>query len=958
MSTDPAFRRIAELFDAASELPEAEWQAYLDGECPDDAQVVSEVLDLLNQDARSTGPILRDHETSSYHDSHSSEFLEQLSRHQQKESRYRMEGEIARGGMGAILKVWDEDVGRPLAMKVILGQAERGGDTPAVGERSLLRFLEEAQITGQLDHPGVVPVHELGIDKEGRVYFTMRLVKGRDLSAIFHLVEKAKEGWTRTRTLGVLLKVCEAMSYAHTKGVIHRDIKPANIMVGRFGEVYVMDWGLGRVLGKEDLSAASTDEGPDQATVDFHTYREESGDKSSARALTIDGVPVGTPAFMSPEQARGEHDDVGTKSDIYAVGAVLYQLLAGHAPYASERKLGPLRLIELVSEGPPSPIPLDRNAAPELIAICDKAMARELDDRYSEIEELGDDLRAFLENRVVQAHRTGAVIEFKKWVSRNRMVAGVSLALVVAVVCAGFLYAYQLRGALQLDRMQDEQSAQSLFDEFDELYPIHPDSVSRMEQWLIRSREVTRQLPEVQSQFDSDRKEAERVGHATPVAREEHALFNDMQSARDLSESFKQGLRDWEEDYGAVPEAELSSAPLEYREYAPRELEHVISRADRLEQIIDRDTIWDFGIARPDLASTQQYVRNLDNLAHAGGLIEQIEERLALAKSLKDSSNESQAAQWSNAIAAIKANSNYESLELSRQIGLVPLREDPESLLWEFWHVLSGSRPVQGPDGRWLITEDTGLVLVLIPGGAADYGSKELDPNLPRNREDYTNYQITLTSVELAPYFISKYEVTQWQWLRAAGNNPSGHWPGQAGRQRPHVISRTNPVENISFADCQQILPRWSLAVPTDVQWEHAARGATEGPCWNGSTDLGGGANHNDKTVTKERDDFDDGHFIHASVDSYEPNPFGLYNVHGNVSEWCQDWFYQNWPKLNFREGDGLSYVGETQTQQELKARVHRGGGHLHLTPSGPRPAAQVSSADLPRSAGPRRPVA
>ena len=140
-------------------------------------------------------------------------------------------------------------------MKVVLQQPtselEDDGDA-TTHERVLGRFLEEAQITGQLDHPGIVPVHELGLDPAGRVFFTMRLVKGRTLQEIIQLVHDGKEGWTFTRAVHVLLKICEAMAYSHAKRVIHRDLKPANIMVGRFGEVYVMDWGLARVLGKED----------------------------------------------------------------------------------------------------------------------------------------------------------------------------------------------------------------------------------------------------------------------------------------------------------------------------------------------------------------------------------------------------------------------------------------------------------------------------------------------------------------------------------------------------------------------------------------------------------------------------------------------------------------------------------------------------------------------------------
>ena len=147
--------------------------------------------------------------------------------------------------MGAILKVWDEDLRRHLAMKVVIGRGENAsaGDDPRPDPMQIARFLEEAQVTGQLDHPGIVPVHELGLDSNGRAFFTMKLVQGRDLEAIFDLVFEAKEGWNETRALGVILKVCEAMAYAHAKCVIHRDLKPANIMVGDYGEVFVMDWG-------------------------------------------------------------------------------------------------------------------------------------------------------------------------------------------------------------------------------------------------------------------------------------------------------------------------------------------------------------------------------------------------------------------------------------------------------------------------------------------------------------------------------------------------------------------------------------------------------------------------------------------------------------------------------------------------------------------------------------------
>ncbi|MFM7283291.1 MAG: serine/threonine-protein kinase, partial [Planctomycetia bacterium] len=240
----------------------------------------------------------------------SSELLRRLRTHAPKDSRYQLLGEIGRGGMGAVIRVWDEDLRRTLAMKVVLGKEDKAakGATPPVDSRTLGRFLEEAQITGQLDHPGIVPVHELGLGADGQVYFTMRLVKGEDLRTIFRHVETGHEGWSTTRALGVMLKVCEAMAYAHAKGVIHRDLKPANIMVGKYGEVYVMDWGLARVAGAKDLHDVRLKEQPPAPTSQSvrTERREERDDTPDSPLVTMDGDVMGTPAYMPPEQARGE----------------------------------------------------------------------------------------------------------------------------------------------------------------------------------------------------------------------------------------------------------------------------------------------------------------------------------------------------------------------------------------------------------------------------------------------------------------------------------------------------------------------------------------------------------------------------------------------------------------------------------------------------------------------------
>ncbi len=368
-------------------------------------------------------------------------------------SRYRMHGEIARGGMGAILEVFDEDLRRRLAMKVIVDRRTQatGTDSRSVDPAQLARFLEEAQVTGQLDHPGIVPVHELGLDANGQVYFTMRLVHGRDLEAIFDLVARGLEGWSTMRALGVLQKVCEALSYAHEKGVVHRDIKPANVMVGRFGEVYVMDWGLARVrdhVERHDVriqaeTKPNSEHTPAAQSMErVATDRREASHVDTEDALhTMDGDVVGTPSYMAPEQARGQIAALDERTDVYAVGAMLYRLIAGQAPYTTRGEaVSAVEIWRRVLAGPPAELEaIAPTAPPELVAIATKAMQREPAARYPDVEALSEDLRAFLEGRVVHAFETGAFAEAKKWVRRNRPLAGAVAAGLLALL-AGLVF--------------------------------------------------------------------------------------------------------------------------------------------------------------------------------------------------------------------------------------------------------------------------------------------------------------------------------------------------------------------------------------------------------------------------------------------------------------------------------------------------------------------------------------
>ncbi len=311
--------------------------------------------------------------------------------------RYQLLGEIARGGMGVILKGRDPDLGRDLAFKVL--KAELAGKPAAVQ-----RFVEEAQVGGQLQHPGVVPVYDLGRFADGRPYFAMKLVKGQTLTE--RLAERSTPAADRGKYLQIFLQVCQTVAYAHAKGVIHRDLKPSNIMVGAFGEVLVMDWGLAKVLprgGVADEERTSRMSGdyrrPEEDPTVIHTARSGSGSDTAA------GSVMGTPAFMPPEQAGGETEKLDERADVFGLGAVLCVVLTGLPPYLAETAEA-TRLMAIRGQQAEAFGRLDAcGADAELLALCKQCLSPDRDARPRHAGEVAGAVGSYLAGVEQRAHR-------------------------------------------------------------------------------------------------------------------------------------------------------------------------------------------------------------------------------------------------------------------------------------------------------------------------------------------------------------------------------------------------------------------------------------------------------------------------------------------------------------------------------------------------------------------------
>lgn len=358
-------------------------------------------------------------------------------------SRYQLQGEIARGGMGAIIKGRDTDLGRELAIKVLLDQHK---DNPLV----IRRFIEEAQIGGQLQHPGIAPVYELGQFADNRPYFSMKLVKGETLAKL--LADRSGPQADRGRLMVIFEQVCQTMAYAHSRGVIHRDLKPSNVMVGAFGEVQVMDWGLAKVLLTGGVSDEKNSPGQHRSPSNTQTVRNQVERETPSALGTLEsqtqmGSIMGTPAYMPPEQALGDIDHLDERADVFGLGAILCEILTGKPPYVAEDGT---QLFRMANQGDLADCfaRLDAcGAEPELIALTKQCLDFTPAQRPRDASVLAAEVSRFLESVQAKLYETemarvATEARAEESARRHKLIhfagTAVTLSLIIGLAASGW----------------------------------------------------------------------------------------------------------------------------------------------------------------------------------------------------------------------------------------------------------------------------------------------------------------------------------------------------------------------------------------------------------------------------------------------------------------------------------------------------------------------------------------
>ncbi|MBK8098241.1 MAG: SUMF1/EgtB/PvdO family nonheme iron enzyme [Planctomycetes bacterium] len=750
---------------------------------------------------------------------------------------YRLLRVLGRGGFGT---VWLAEQTVPLRRQVAIKVLNPGMDSREV----LARFAAEREALLRMNHPGIAQLLDAGTTGEGRPFFAMEYVAGQPLAA--HCRQHAFDLPTR---LHLFLAVLDAVQHAHQKAILHRDLSSNNVLVADLGgrlQPKIIDFGIAKSLATPLPGAA----------------------------MTFQGTLMGTPEFMSPEQAAGL-PDVDTRTDIWSLGVQLYELLTEQLPIPTVvlRAEGVAGVAKVIREHPiaaPSAVaPRASQSAlrGDLDWITMKALARSVDERYATVAEFAGDLRRHLEHQPVMAGPPSTWYLLRKFARRNRSHV-IAAAIALCCLLAGLLFSLWSWRQLAIARADEQRAQQQLRERADAGFRLLANDTL-----LHRAVEQERTLP---PPWPS----------ALPA------------------------YDDW------------------LRTFATPMLEQATVMAQRLENLEQRRA--QDGGRFSDSADEHLHGALLRLLAEVrrflapGGLVADVQSRRAFAHDVATPAAKTHASAWQQAIATIKASdgigaaADYRGLQLQPQPGLVPLGMDPTTRLFECLDLASHDPlepiPVRDPQtGALRVGARTGIVFVLLPQGSFRMGAVPSEIGFEQNDPFARDDERPLQTVSLSEFLIGRCEVTVAQWRRLLGQAGSG--------------GDLMPIANIDWQRAWSTLQRYGMTLPTEAQWEYACRAGTMTP-WSWGDDPAQVRQHCGPGPDPQ------------VVALFLPNQFGLFDLHGNVGEWCLDWLV-DYASAPARSLDGLRLLA-----QPSGLRVVRGGS------AADRPEAQRSAARAGRAPG------